>query len=99
MGHRITKLEKTALNQLRKEFRAFDKTEVLIDVYSDRVVIGGENQWLIDYFTRRNVLADMDRGGVMISLNDAEALNLPAYFNTSRIYSCKDLRDFRYTNA
>lgn len=78
------------INKIRKEYKAFNKTEVVIDVYSDRVNFLGYNNWMVDFFSRRNVVAHSDRGGISISRKDAEALGIDLAIG-SYIASC-DLR-------
>lgn len=64
------------LTRIRKEYKTYNKSEFLIDVYSDRVCFLGFNQWLISFFERRNVVADFDRSGVSINIKDAVNLGL-----------------------
>jgi len=48
----------------------------MVDVYCDRVIVLGYQSWLEQFFYRRQVVADMDRGGWAISIKDAQKLGL-----------------------
>ena len=65
------------LQKLRKEFKTFGKVEIFYDVYNDRVNFVGFNSFVVDFFSRRNVVADYDRAGVSISKIDAQRLGIP----------------------
>lgn len=76
----------STVKQLQKEAKAFNKSEVFYDVYSDRVnFIGCDNQWLVDFFRRRDILADSDRGGFSIDIKDAIKLGFPVKANSYRL--------------
>ena len=73
------------VKKLQKEAKAYGKTEVFYDVYCDRVNFAGFNTWMIKFFERRQVVADFDRAGVSISLEDAIKLGLPTQNRAYRI--------------
>lgn len=71
------------VKQLQKEAKAYNEIEVFYDVYSDRLnFIGSDRRWLAEFFRRRNVLADQDRGGYSIDIKDAIALGFPTKANS-----------------
>ncbi len=71
---------------LQKEAKAYNAAEVFYDVYSDRLnFIGADSTWLVDFFRRRNVLADKDRGGYSIDIKDAIRLGFPTQSNSYRL--------------
>src|SRR6476646_10266150 len=73
------------VKKLQKEAKAYGKTEVFYDVYCDRVNFAGFNTWMVKFFERRQVVADFDRAGVSISLEDAIKLGLPTQNRAYRI--------------
>ena len=82
------------IQALRKEFKAYGKSEFCYDVYSDRVNFHGfrnENLYFNFFTTVRNVLIDQDRSGYSISLADAQNLGIPLD-KDAYIVDCKDLR-------
>ena len=82
------------LQALRKEFKAYGKTEIVYDVYSDRVNFYGfnnENLYFNFFTTVRGCLIDQDRSGYSISRTDAEKLGIPMD-KDAYVVSCKDLR-------
>jgi hypothetical protein len=81
----------STVKQIRAEYRVYGKKEMLYDVYCDRVVFLGYDSYIESFFTRRDVLATFDRGGVAIDRKDAEKLGFPTVGHTY-IYSTKDLR-------
>ena len=71
------------ITALQKEFKAMASANTpksaktfMIDVYCDRVIVLGYQSWLEQFFHRRQVVADMDRGGWAISIKDAQKLGL-----------------------
>lgn len=79
------KIENT-VKQLQKEAKAYNQVEVFYDVYSDRInFIGSSNTWLVDFFRRRNVIADSDRGGYSVDIKDAIKLGFPTASNSYRL--------------
>jgi hypothetical protein len=84
----------TTIQSLRKEFKAYGKSEFCYDVYQDRVNFHGfrNENILFNFFTTvRGVMIDQDRSGFSIDRKDAEALGIPLA-QDSYIVSCKDLR-------
>jgi hypothetical protein len=74
------------VKQLQKEAKAYNQVEVFYDVYSDRLnFVGFSNTWLVDFFKRRNVIADSDRSGYSIDIKDAIALGFPTKANSYRL--------------
>lgn len=74
------------VKQLQKEAKAYNAVEVFYDVYSDRLnFIGSDRTWLAEFFRRRNVIADTDRGGYSIDIKDAIALGFPVKANSYRL--------------
>lgn len=81
----VTK-QPSAVKQLQKEAKAYNQVEIFYDVYSDRLnFIGSSNAWLVDFFQRRNVLANRDRGGYSIDIKDAIALGFPTKASSYRL--------------
>lgn len=81
----VAKTENT-VKALQKEAKAYNAVEVFYDVYSDRLnFIGSDSTWLVDFFRRRNVLADKDRGGYSIDIKDAIKLGFPTKANSYRL--------------
>ena len=81
----------TTLTKLRKEAKAYGKNEIFYDVFCDRVNFSGFDRWMVDFWTRRGVVADYDRSGVSIDIKDAIAHGLPVNSSTV-IAPCSDLR-------
>lgn len=85
------------ITALQKEFKCFSHgqpasaMEFTIDVYCDRVIALGYQGWLEQFFHRRGVVADMDRGGWAISPKDAQALGLSLPAGSHR-FQYADLR-------
>jgi hypothetical protein len=88
----------STIQSLRKEFKAYDKSEFCYDVYQDRVNFHGfrnENILFNFFATVRGVMIDQDRSGFSIDRKDAEALGIPTE-KEAYIVSCKDLRKKGY---
>jgi hypothetical protein len=79
------------ISKIRKEYKAFGKVELMIDVYSDRVNFLGYNDFMVNFFQRRGVVAHYDRGGISIDSTDATKLGIELKIG-SYLASCKDLR-------
>ena len=71
------------LNDLRKEFKNFgilngerkSQMKFIVEVYSDRAVIGtSKHRFVKDFFQRRGVICTEDRGGWSINKGDAESM-------------------------
>lgn len=80
------------LQKLRKEFKAYGKIELMFDVYGDRVnFVGYSNDFIVEFFRRRDVLCWPDRSGYSIDFKSAQALGIPVEIGTYLV-PCKDLR-------
>jgi hypothetical protein len=79
------------INKIRQEYKAYGKIEVVIDVYGDRVNFLGYNNFMVDFFARRGVVAHPDRGGISIDKRDADKLGIALAIGSYRA-SCKDCR-------
>jgi len=70
----------TTAKQIQKELACYTQDKRVksfhAEVYCDRLVILA-GWYMVDFFRRRGVVADSDRGGVAISIKDAEKLGLP----------------------
>ncbi|MEM8603235.1 MAG: hypothetical protein AAGF24_05315 [Cyanobacteria bacterium P01_H01_bin.121] len=84
-------LRNVTLKQLRAEYKAYGQSELMYDVYSDRINFIGQHRWIVEFFYRRNVIADLDRAGVSINIADATALSFPTQESSYR-FQCRDLR-------
>ena len=71
----------TTTKEIQKEFACYSDRRVknlIIDIYSDRVVfLTGSSIYMQEFFRRRQVVSDFDRGGTAISIKDAEMLGIP----------------------
>lgn len=79
----------TATKQLQREFAAMSDRRIsyfLVDVYGDRVNFIVTSRWIYDFFTRRGIITDRDRGGYSISIKDAQSLGIPTEIGTYRVY-------------
>jgi hypothetical protein len=91
-------MKNATIKQLRAEFKCYGKVELGYDVYCDRVVFLGYNDFVITFFNNRNVFADYDRGGISIDRKDAENLGFDLSKNEFW-FQCKDLRKTAPTYA
>ncbi len=74
----------STLKSLQKEFKAFKcdgrpKSAMIfvVDVYSDRLIVGGYNNDFVEqFFERRGVACTVDRGGWSINASDAQKLGI-----------------------
>ena len=83
------------LQTIRKEYKAFGKTEMMYDVYCDRVNFVACTSFfpLSVYCDNRGIIYDRDRGGYSIDLKDAQKMGLPMEPGKSTyIINTKDLR-------
>lgn len=72
--------------KLQREIKAYGRTELIYDVYCDRVNFIGVNDNCLDmFFHNRNIIVWRDRGGYSIDLKDAVQVGLPLEFCTYRI--------------
>ena len=84
----------TTIQSLRKDFKAYGRSQLCYDVYCDRVNFHGFSNGDIyhNFFTTvRGVVIDPDRSGYSISIKDALRLGIPID-KPEYIIDCKDLR-------
>ena len=72
---------------LQRDMKAYRQTELVYDVYCDRVNFIGTDSFsaYVTFFNNRGIIFNRDRAGYSIDIKDAQKIGLPVEFSTYRL--------------